>query len=113
MEKLRGQTCMKTYIVLFLYKTFYKNEYSTDVTIQQLSGSNDVIPGYTIKLENAYPIQVGAIELSEGSEGLLELSITWEYDNFRSVGLVDGFSDLLGNLIGIGKNTLSTFDRLF
>jgi len=95
------------------YKTFYKNEYSTDVTIQQLSGSNDVIPGYTIKLENAYPIQVGAIELSEGSEGLLELSITWEYDNFRSVGLVDGFSDLLGNLIGIGKNTLSTFDRLF
>ena len=95
------------------YKTFYKNEYSTDVTIQQLSASNNVVPGYTIKLENAYPIQVGAIELSEANEGLLELSITWEYDNFRSIGLIDGFEDVLGNLLGIGRNTLSTFNRLF
>ena len=95
------------------YKTFYKSDYSTDVTIQQLSGSNDIVPGYTVKLENAYPIQVGAIELSNASEGLLEVSITWEYDNFRSVGLVDGFEDVLGNLLGIGRNTLSVFDRLF
>lgn len=95
------------------YKTFYKSDYSTDVTIQQLSGSNDIVPGYTVKLENAYPIQVGAIELSNASEGLLEVTITWEYDNFRSVGLVDGFEDVLGNLLGIGRNTLSVFDRLF
>ena len=100
-------------IIFNSYKTFYKNEYSTDVTIQQLSASNDVVPGYTVKLENAYPIQVGAIELNEGSEGLLELSITWEYDNFKSVGLVDGFEDVLGNLLGIGRSTLSVFDRLF
>jgi len=95
------------------YKTFYKSDYSTDVTIQQLSGSNDIVPGYTVKLENAYPIQVGQIELSNESEGLMEVSITWEYDNFRSVGLVDGFEDVLGNLLGIGRNTLSVFDRLF
>ena len=95
------------------YKTFYKSDYSTDVTIQQLSGSNDIVPGYTVKLENAYPIQVGAIELSNASEGLLEVTITWEYDNFRSVGLVDGFEDVLGNLLGIGRSTLSVFDRLF
>ena len=95
------------------YKTFYKSDYSTDVTIQQLSGSNDIVPGYTVKLENAYPIQVGAIELSNASEGLLEVTITWEYDNFRSVGLVDGFEDVLGKLLGIGRNTLSVFDRLF
>ena len=95
------------------YKTFYKKEYSTDVTIQQLSASNDVVPGYTIELMNAYPIQVGAIELSEGNEGLLELSITWEYDNFKSVGLVDGFEDVIGRMLGIGRDTLSTFDRLF
>jgi len=95
------------------YKAFYKLDYCTDVIIQQLSASNDIIPGYTINLENAYPIQVGGIELSEGSEGLLELSITWEYDNFRSVGLVDGFEDVVGHMLGIGKDTLSTFNRLF
>ena len=94
------------------YKAFYKNDYSTNVTIQQLSASNDVVPGYTIELMNAYPIQVGAVELNEGSEGLLELSITWEYDNFKSVGLIDGFEGLVGRMLGIGKNTLSMFDRL-
>ena len=94
------------------YKAFYKQDYCTDVTIQQLSASNDVVPGYTIKLENAYPIQVGAIELSSGSEGLMELSITWEYDNFRSVGLIDGFEDVVGRMLGIGRDTLSTFNRL-
>ena len=95
------------------YKTFYKNDYVTDVTIQQLSASNDVIPGYSIQLRNAYPIQVGAMELDNESEGLLEVSITWEYDNFKSVGLVYGFEDVLGNSLGIGKNTLDTLKRLF
>ena len=94
------------------YKAFYKNDYSTNVTIQQLSASNDVVPGYTIELMNAYPIQVGAVELNEGSEGLLELSITWEYDNFKSVGLIDGIEGLVGRMLGIGKTTLSMFDRL-
>ena len=95
------------------YKTFYKKEYSTDVTIQQLSASNDVIPGYTIELMNAYPIQVGAVELNNESDGLMEINVTWEYDNFVSIGLIDGFEDVLGNLLGIGRNTLSVFDRLF
>ena len=95
------------------YKTFYKSEYTTDVIIQQLSASNDVVPGYSVRLQNAYPIQVGAVELSSEGEGLLEISITWEYDNFKTIGLVDGFEDVLGNLLGIGRNTLSVFDRLF
>ena len=95
------------------YKAFYKREYCSDVSIQQLSASNDVVPGYTIKLENAYPIQVGALELGNGSDGLMELSITWEYDNFRTVNMVDGFEDVVGRMLGIGRDTLSTFDRLF
>jgi hypothetical protein len=94
------------------YKAFYKNDYVTDVTIQQLSASNDVIPGYSIQLRNAYPIQVGAMELDNESEGLLEVSITWEYDNFKSVGLIDGFEDVVGHMLGIGRDTLSTFNRL-
>jgi hypothetical protein len=95
------------------YKAFYKNDYVTDVTIQQLSASNDVIPGYSIQLQNAYPIQVGAMELDNESEGLLEVSITWEYDNFKSVGLIDGFEDVVGHMLGIGRDTLDTFKRLF
>jgi len=71
------------------YKTMYKDEYVTDVTLQQLSNSNHIIPGYTIILENAYPIQVGAVELSNESEGLMEVSITWEYDNFRKINNFD------------------------
>jgi len=90
------------------YKTFYKSDYSSDVTIQQLSQGNDIIPGYSIKLENAYPIQVGAVELGNGSDGLMEISITWEYDNFRNVGLVDGFTDVLSHITSIGKDTFST-----
>ena len=95
------------------YKAFYKREYCSDVSIQQLSASNDVVPGYTIKLENAYPIQVGALELGNSADGLMELSITWEYDNFRTVNMVDGFEDVVGRMLGIGRDTLSTFDRLF
>jgi hypothetical protein len=95
------------------YKTFYKSEYTTDVLIQQLSASNDVVPGYTIKLQNAYPIQVGAVELSSEGEGLLEISITWEYDNFKTIGLVDGFEDVANKMLQIGANTLDTFKRLF
>ena len=94
------------------YKTSYKKHYCKDVIIQQLSSGNDIVPGYTIQLENAYPIQVGAIELGNSNEGLLEVSITWEYDNFKSVGLVDGFVDLANHMLNIGKDTLSTFKRL-
>ena len=95
------------------YKTFYKNEYCTDVTIQQLSQGNNVVPGYSIKLLNAYPIQVGAIELTSEGEGVLEVAITWEYDVFKSVGIIDGYTDLADNLLQIGRNTIDTFDRIF
>ena len=90
------------------HKTSYKRDYTADVTIQQLSASNDMIPGYSIKLKSAYPIQVGAIELSSESDGLIEVSITWEYDNYKSVGLIDGFTDIVSHLTSIGKDTLSS-----
>ena len=95
------------------YKAFYKRDYCSDITIQQLSTSNDIIPGYTVKLENAYPISLTSVELGNGTDGLLEVSVTWEYDNWRSVGLIDGFEDVLGTLTNIGRDTLSTFNRLF
>ena len=89
------------------YKTMYKRDYSTDVTIQQLSTSNDFIPGYSVQLLNAYPIQVSSVELSNGGDGLLEVSVTWEYDNWKTIGLTDGFSNLAGGLLDSLKTTMN------
>ena len=94
------------------YKAFYKNEYCTDILIQQLSQSNDMVPGYTIKLENAYPISISSVELDEGSEGLMSMGVTWEYDNYKSVGLIDGFEDVANKMLQIGANTIDTFKRI-
>ena len=81
------------------YKAAYKRDYCKDVIIQQLSTSNHMIPGYTVKLLNAYPIQVGAVELANESEGSLQINITWEYDNFKNIGLIDGFENIAGTLL--------------
>jgi len=93
------------------YKAYYKRDYCSDITIQQLSASNDIVPGYTVKLENAYPIQMSAIELGNSADGVMQVDITWEYDNWRSIGLVDGFENVIGQLIGAGRSTLSTLNR--
>jgi hypothetical protein len=87
------------------YKTYYKKDYCKDVIIQQLSTSNHMIPGYTVQLLNAYPIQVGAVELANESDGLLQISVTWEYDNFKSIGLIDGFENIVGTLLDSLKAT--------
>jgi hypothetical protein len=87
------------------YKASYKRDYCKDVIIQQLSTSNHMIPGYTLQLINAYPIQVGAVELANESEGLLQISVTWEYDNFKSIGLIDGFENIVGTLLDSLKAT--------
>jgi hypothetical protein len=94
------------------YKTMYKRDYSTDVTIQQLSTSNDFVPGYSIQLLNAYPIQVSSVELSNGGDGLLEVSVTWEYDNWKTIGLTDGFSNLAGGLLESLKTTMRQVENV-
>jgi len=40
----------------------------------------------------AYPIQVSQIELGEEQEGLMSLSVTWEYDNWRMMHINDAFA---------------------
>jgi hypothetical protein len=88
------------------YKAFYKRDYSSDIIIQQLSTASDLVPGYTVKLENAYPIQIASVELGSASEALLEVSVTWEYDNWRSIGLMDGFEDVRNHVTSIAQNTI-------
>ena len=66
------------------YKTSYKKDYCTKFTIQALLGDEEDTVGYSINLENAYPIQVSQIELGEGVDGILEVTVTWEYDNWKT-----------------------------
>ena len=40
--------------------------------------------GFSINLENAYPIQVSQVDLGEGVDGILEVTVTWEYDNWKT-----------------------------
>jgi hypothetical protein len=73
------------------YKTAYKSDYVADVEIRALQGNEDGIVGYGNLLENAYPIQMSQVELSNASDGLMELTITWEYDNWRALDIDKGF----------------------
>ena len=66
------------------YKTMYKSQYSADVVIAALRGDEDDSVGYSVTLENAYPIQVSQIELGEGVDGIVEVTVTWEYDNWKT-----------------------------
>ena len=91
-------------------KVNYKDDYVTDVTIQQLTPSNDIIPAYSIKLKNAFPLAINAIELSNTAENALLLcSVTLSFDDWQEQGLIDGFTDLLGRGKDILKGTLGQF----
>ena len=62
------------------YQLGYKNDYSTDVVIQQLD--QDDIPVFGVKLEKAYPIDVSAIALSAQDEEFVRLTVVFAYDKY-------------------------------
>jgi len=67
------------------YKIGYKKDFSTDVVIQQLNEKN--VPVYGVRLENAFPTTISAIELDNSSESTVqELNVTLSYDNFVPEG---------------------------
>ena len=65
------------------YRTHFKNNYTADVQIDALQGDENDTVGYSIVLQKAYPIQLSQIELGEGVDGILEVTVTWEYDNWK------------------------------
>jgi hypothetical protein len=85
------------------YKIGYKKDFSTDVVIQQLNEKN--VPVYGVKLENAFPTTVTAIELDNSAENTVqELSVTLSYDNFVPEGPVSSTGSALrqaSRLLGI------------
>tara|TARA_B100000809_G_C14990150_1_gene477707 strand:- start:56 stop:754 length:699 start_codon:yes stop_codon:yes gene_type:complete len=81
------------------YKTRYKDDYCADVVIQALRGNEAAQIGYSCKLERAYPRQISQVELGNDQEGLSQVTVTWEYDNFRLMDFNEGFQDRADSVI--------------
>lgn len=87
------------------YKVRYREDYCTDVIIQQLDQQN--IPIYSVVLENAFPVSINSITLDNSSEnGLQEVQVTMTYENFRKEGIIESTLSIAGNVIGQVLNTL-------
>jgi hypothetical protein len=80
-------------------KLNYKNNYSTDIQIQQMA-SGDFIPSYSISLKNAYPIAIDAVELSNTSADYVRCTVSMAYDNWEEQDLLDAALGTATNLIG-------------
>jgi len=64
-------------------KVYYKDQYASDFTIHVLDKTHDMV--YQVNLENAYPIDISVMELSNTSENtLLRVNVTLTYDNYTS-----------------------------
>ena len=67
------------------YLTPYKTEYTSDIIIQQLDQSNQVI--YGIKLLNAFPTNVTSVQLdNNASDQINKLTVTFTYEDFTPEG---------------------------
>lgn len=80
------------------YNTAYKNQYVTDVTIQQLNQKN--IPVYGIKLKNAFPVTINTLELNNASGDTQKVSITITYDDYEPEGAITSALSGVKNIIG-------------
>jgi len=88
-------------------KLAYKKDYVTDVTIQQITPSNDFIPAYSISLKNAFPVSISAIELSNAQENsLLQCSVTLSFDDWEQRSILEGVADMVGHAKDIFTETL-------
>lgn len=62
----------------------YKKNYAVDVIIQQLDQKNT--PVYGVKLEKAFPVNIEGIQLSQDSQEVIKMSVTFAYDKFVPEG---------------------------
>jgi len=70
------------------YRAGYKKDFTTDVVIQQLNQQN--IPIYSVRLEGAFPVTIGAINLDNNSENTIQkMTVTLSYENYVPEDIVD------------------------
>lgn len=62
------------------YRLGYKDEYTCDVTIQQLNLENE--PIYGVTLYNAFPTSIGAMQLTSAADGESKVTISMAYDKY-------------------------------
>jgi hypothetical protein len=85
------------------YHVGFKNEFSTDVTIQQLNKENR--PVYGVRLHGAFPTSVGGLGLDNTSEnGIQELTVQWSYDKWVPE---DAITSTLGGGLRAIKNLIT------
>ena len=61
-------------------------DYQTDLFIEQLDADDTVLKTYIFR--NAYPLTIGAVELTSAEAGEIEtFPITWRYQHFEPSGV--------------------------
>lgn len=97
-------TWMNKVINFETYTAGYKEDYTTDVVIQQLNKNN--IPIYGIKLLNAYPINIQAIELNNTAENTVQkVTVTMTYEDFVDEGFITSALSATGSILDTFQNT--------
>lgn len=105
------QTWMDSIIQKEPYYVRYKSEYTTDITVQQM-GNTDFIPVHGVRLVNAYPIGITAVELSNNAENAAtRFSVQFAYDYYETEGLIEGAIGSIGR--GIATNIAQKIGKLF
>jgi hypothetical protein len=89
------------------YTVEYKEKYTTDIIIQQLSpNGNSFLPVYSCKLRNAFPISLSDVALDQADNTTLKCAVTFAYDEFEELGLTENLGALLGGATKLIDNTL-------
>lgn len=74
------------------YQVSYKNDFVTDVTIQQLDKDNNR-PLYGVKLLNAFPTSIGGMTYGNANESTPQkMSITFAYDRYEVTNALGGIA---------------------
>lgn len=94
------------------YTVAYKEQYaSTDIQIQQL-GNTDFVPVYGVRLVNAYPVTISAVELSNGSDNTVtRVTVEFAYDYWEETGLIEGAFTALKD--GLAGKLVTNIGKLF
>ena len=81
------------------YLLAYREDYATDVVIQQLNEQN--VPIYGMRLQNAFPIAQSSIDLNQtSSDTLQKLSVTFTFENMVPEGAIASVVSGIGTTIG-------------
>lgn len=87
--------------------------YQVDINIWQLNKQNDKVYGY--KLQNAFPSEVGAVELDDSSESLLsQFSVTFAFSELEPIEPKSVARQIIDSAIGdTGQDIINGIENLF